>query len=70
MWMRQHHQKPIEEVKTDLKMVRLKKYEVCHMSKMEYPEINIEEKMVENGFSQKLISKMWNWKCFTESSSC
>ena len=37
MWM-----KPIEEVKTDLKMVKVKNYEVCHMSKMEYPEITIE----------------------------
>jgi hypothetical protein len=42
MWMRQHHKKPIEEVKTDFKMVKVKKYEVCHMSKMEYPEITIE----------------------------
>ena len=37
----QHHKKRIEEVKTDLKIVKVKKYEVCHMSRMEYPEITI-----------------------------
>ena len=39
LWMREHHKKPIEEVKTDLKVVKVKKYDVCHMSKMEYPKI-------------------------------
>ena len=42
LWMREHHKKPIEEVKTDLKVVKMKKYEVCHMSRMEYPEITVE----------------------------
>ena len=31
MWMRQHHKKPAEEVKTDLEVVKVKEYDVCHM---------------------------------------
>jgi len=42
MWMRQHHKKPVEGVKTDLKVVKVKKYDVCHMSRMKYPEITVE----------------------------
>ena len=42
LWMREHHKKPVEEVKTDLKVLKVKKYDVCHMSRMEYPEITVE----------------------------
>ena len=42
MWMREHYKNPIEEVKTYLKVVKVKKYDVCHMSRMEYPEITVE----------------------------
>ena len=39
--MKEHHKKPVEEVKTDLKVLSVKKYDVCHMSNMEYPEITV-----------------------------
>ena len=42
LWMREHHKKPVEEVKTDLKVLKVKKYDVCYMSKMEYLEIIVE----------------------------
>ena len=41
LWMREHHKKPIEKVKTDLKVLKIKKYDVCQMSNMEYPEITV-----------------------------
>ena len=46
MWMRQHHKKPVEEVKADMKVVKVKKYDVCHMSRMKYQEVTVER---ENG---------------------
>jgi len=65
LWMREHHKKPIEEVKTYLKVLKVKKYDVSHMSRMEYPEITMEKKMAKIGFSQKQIFRMWNCLCFT-----
>ena len=41
LWMREPHKNPFEEVKTDLKVLKVKKYDVCHMSTMEYPEITM-----------------------------
>jgi len=42
LWMREHHKKPIEKVKTDLKVLKVKNYDVCHMSRIEYLEITVE----------------------------